>query len=132
MVEVIIRPYKDKSDLDNITAIMKEAWEYYLQNPDEERLRELLEYYLMDETKKFFLAFEQDRLVGVAETTLVESFRYRGEEGRLDLIYVRDSASNYYDVHSSLMNAILEYMREEKIDFVRVDTTLENADVLYV
>ena len=81
MVEVKVRPYIDKSDLDNITLIMKEAWEYYLQNPDEDRLRELLEFYLTDDTKKFFLAFENDNLIGVAEITIIESFRYKGEEG---------------------------------------------------
>jgi hypothetical protein len=91
-----------------------------------------MEYYLTDDTKKFWLASEGDKLVGVAEVTLLESYRYQGEEGRLDILYIKDSASNYYDVHSALMDAIFECLRKEKVEIIRVDTTLENADVLFV
>lgn len=131
-MEVTARPFNNEKDIDLLTGIVKEAWDYYLQNADPERLRELMKFYLTDDSKKFWLAYEDDKLVGVAETTIVESYRYAGEEGRLDLLYIRDTASNYYDIHSTLMDTIFEYLRKEKIDFIRVDTTLENADVLFV
>lgn len=132
LLNVTVRPYNSKDDLEIITEIIKEAWDYYLQSTEISRVKELMEYYLADDTKKFWLAFEGDNLVGVGEATLRESFRCQGEEGRLEILYIRDSASNYYDVHSALMDAIFETLREEGVDFIRVDTTLENADVLFV
>lgn len=132
MDEVVARPFKSENDIEILTQILKEAWDYYLQNPDESRLRELVEYYLTDDTKRFFIAFEGEKLVGVAEISIIESYRYAGEEGRLELLFIRDSSSNYYDVHTALMDGILDFLRTENIDYLRVDTTLENADVLFV
>lgn len=127
----MVRLYQEK-DIENLVNIIWEAWGYYLQEVDIDRINELLKYYLSDDTKKIWLAFEDDALIGVAEVSIIESYRYQGEEARLELLYIRDKASNYYDVHSSIMDAIFEFLREEQIDFLRIDTTLENADILFV
>ncbi len=132
MSGVFVRYFREE-DLNTLAEIIEEAWNYYSQEIDPRRLRELLRYYLQeDESKMFFLAFEDGNVVGVAEVTIVESYRYEGEEARLDLIYIRDEASNYYDVNSAIMDAVFNFLKDEKVEYLRADTTLENADVLYI
>jgi hypothetical protein len=131
MGDVSVKLY-NKEDIPELSRIIVEAWRYYVQEIEESRVKELLEYYLTDDTARIWLAFEDTQLMGVAHVFLKESFRSYGEEGRLELLYIRDTAANYYDIHTSLMNSIFEYLRKENIEFLRVDTTLENSDVLFV
>lgn len=131
MGEVTVRRFGEE-DVETLTNIIYEAWDYYVQEAQIERIKELIQYYLGDDSKEFWLAYEDENLVGVAELTITESYRYAGEEGKLEIMYIRDSASNYYDVHTSLMNAIFEFLKEENIEYLRIDTALENADVLFV
>jgi len=119
-----------KENVEELYQLIKEAWDYYVQDVDPKRVQELLEFYVGDETKEFWLAYENDKLVGMAEITITESYRYPGEEARLELLYIRNSVENYYDVHAALMDRVFDFLKEQKIDYIRVDTTLENADLM--
>jgi hypothetical protein len=129
--EVSVRQF-NREDIGILTEIVDEAWIYYVQQVQKPRIQELLEFYISDDTTKFWLAFEGNSPVGVAHVVVRESFRCFGEEGRLELLYIKDTASNYYDVHSALMDAIFAYLRNENIEHLRIDTTLENADILFI
>lgn len=132
MGEILVKQFDSDKDIGTLGDLLKEAWGYYVHEVDSDRLNDLLKYYLTDDTKKFLMAFEDKNLIGIAEITIMESYRYPGEEGRLELLYIRDEASNYYDVHSGIMNKIFSILKDEKIEYLRVDTTLENADVMMV
>jgi hypothetical protein len=129
--EVCVRQF-NKNDIDVLTEIVNEAWSYYVQEINRARIKELLEFYINDDTTRFWIAFEEGVPVGVAQVVVRESFRCFGEEGRLELLYIKDTASNYYDVHSALMDEIFKYLRLENIEYLRIDTTLENADILFI
>lgn len=131
MGEISTRLFNEE-DLDTAEEMMTSAWKFYLQETTPERIKQLLADQLENPTSKIWLVFENDNPIGTAEISIVESYRYDGEEARLELIFIRDTASNYYDAHSALMDTIFGYLRDEGIDYLRVDTTLENADVLLV
>lgn len=131
MGDISVRLYKEE-DLDFLVDMMIEAWGYYLQETKRERMSQLLGDQLENPVEKIWVAFENDQPIGTAEVSIVESYRYDGEEARLELLYIKDTAGNYYDVHSAIMDSIFGYLRDEGIDYLRVDTTLENADVMLV
>ncbi|MCD4784486.1 MAG: GNAT family N-acetyltransferase [Candidatus Eremiobacteraeota bacterium] len=131
MGEISTRLFNEE-DLNLAEEMMTSAWKFYLQETTPERLRQLLEDQLENPASKVWLVFENDNPIGIAEISITESYRYDGEEALLKLIFISDTASNYYDVHSALMDTIFGYLRDEGIDYLRVDTTLENADVLLV
>ncbi len=131
MGDIAVRLY-NQNDLKFLVDMMMEAWKYYLQETNRERMSQLLKDQLDNPGEKIWVAFEGDIPVGTAEVSIVESYRYDGEEARLELLYIKDTASNYYDVHSAIMNQIFTLLRDEGIDFLRVDTTLENADIMFV
>jgi hypothetical protein len=129
--EITVRIFSS-SDIKDLADIVDEAWNYYVQSVERSRIEELLNFYLGDDTTNFWLAFEGDNPVGVAQVVIRESFRNSGEEGRLELLFIRDTASNYYDVHSALMESVFSYLKSEKIEYLRIDTTLENANILII
>jgi len=131
MGEISTRLFNEE-DLSIAEEMMDSAWKFYLQETTRERIRQLIEDQLENPASKIWLAFEDGNPIGIAEISIAESYRYDGEEARLELIFIKDTASNYYDAHSALMDAIFDDLREEGIDYLRVDTTLENADVLLV
>ncbi|MCE1248160.1 MAG: hypothetical protein LWY06_16085 [Firmicutes bacterium] len=131
MGNVTVR-FFDESSLEAAADLILSAWEYYLQEAEPSRVKALLEENLDHPAWKVLIAFENELPVGVAEFSITESYRCDGEEARLELLFIRDTAGNYYDVHAALMNGIFEFLRKEKIEFLRIDTTLENADVMVV
>lgn len=131
MTEIEVRQYR-KDDIGMLSEMMKDAWVYYLQETDPERINSMLHDQLENPSAKIWIAFEDGKPVGFAEISIVESYRYDGEEARLELLYIIDSVSNYYDIHGKIMDTIFEFLREESVGFLRIDTTLENADVMMV
>lgn len=131
MTEIKVRLYT-KDDIGILSKMMNDAWIYYLQDTDRERMESMLIDQLENPSEKIWIAFENGKPVGFAEISIVESYRYDGEEARLELLYIIDSVSNYYDIHGKIMDTIFEFLRKESINYFRIDTTLENADVMMV
>ncbi|MFP4499279.1 MAG: hypothetical protein ACLFQV_13805 [Vulcanimicrobiota bacterium] len=124
----------NKEDLDILIEIIYEAWNYYVQDVDKKRLNDLVAYYenSEDDSKRFLVAHENGKVVGVAEITLTESYRCEGEEAHLELLYIRDEVENYYDVHKEIMDTIFKILQDEDIEMLRVDTTLENSEIVFI
>jgi hypothetical protein len=124
--------FLEEKDIDVATTLMVAAWEYYLQETSSVRVASLLKDQIENPSSRILLAFTGSEPAGIAEFSIVESYRYDGEEARLEMLFIKESAANYYDIHSALMDAIFEFLRNEHIEFLRIDTTLENADVMVV
>ena len=131
MTEITVRQYTE-DDIGILSKMMNDAWVYYLQETDPQRMESMLKDQLENPSAKIWIAFENDKPVGFAEISIVESYRYDGEEARLELLFIIDSVSNYYDIHGKIMDTIFEFLREESVSYLRIDTTLENADVMMV
>lgn len=131
MTEIRVRQYT-QSDIGMLSKMMNDAWVYYLQDTDLERIELMLNDQLENPSAKIWIAFENDKPVGFAEISIVESYRYDGEEARLELLFIIDNVSNYYDIHGKIMDTIFEFLRQESVSYFRIDTTLENADVMVV
>ena len=131
MENIEVRLYNE-DDIDILSRMVYDAWIYYLQETDPMRVKTMLLEQLDNPASKIWIAFENGKPVGVAEISILESYRYDGEEAHLEIMYITDEASNYYDIHGKIMDTIFQYLREESVNYMRVDTTLENADVMMV
>lgn len=92
---------------------------------DREWTAKLLDRFLKTKERRVWLALEDSEIAGFIEVDLLPTYKYRGREGRIGLLYVRDRFREK-GIGSGLLDAVMKFSDKNGIKTVKVETGLKN------
>lgn len=127
----MVREY-DPGDIEAVAELIAADWASFHHETDGGWIRELLSRYLETGERHIWLAESEERFVGLLELSLEPTYKYRGQQARIELLYV-DESMRGTGVGSALMRAAMSYCDANGIVEVKVETEPENlrAQALY-